>query len=142
MPSRPEVFLLDDAERRLVRGGPALVGPDGTRHEVPPKVFEVLRFVEAALAAGFAVQVTPLRTELPIDEAADAIEMARDDLRHYVADGEIPFRSTEYVDWVKLADVLAFDARLKAQREQALQALAEEEPWDDDGGSPGASTAR
>jgi hypothetical protein len=92
-------------------------------------------FVEAALAKGLAVLITPLRHELPIDEAAGAIEMSQDELRHYVSKGEIPFRFTQYVDWVKLADVLAFDARLRAQREEGLQSLANEEPWDDNGGS-------
>ena len=81
--------------------------------------------------------MTPLRTELPIDDAADAIEMDREELRLYVGRGDIPFRSSEYVDWVRLADVLELNARVRAEHEQVLRALAEEEPWDDD--DPGAS---
>ncbi|MEJ1137635.1 hypothetical protein [Kribbella sp. CCNWLW197] len=50
---------------------------------------------------------------LPIDEAAAAIGMGSDDLRSYIAEGAIPFRSIEYVDWVRLADVLALDVRLR-----------------------------
>jgi hypothetical protein len=38
--------------------------------------------------------------------------------------------------------VLAFDARLRAQREEGLQALANEEPWDDNGGSSADPTGR
>jgi hypothetical protein len=133
MPGRPEVFLLNDSDRKLVSGGPALVAPDGTRREVPPKVYEIVRFVESAMLKGYAVQVTPLRTELPIDEAADAIEMDREELRLYAGRGDVPVRSSDYVDWVKLADVLALNARVNAEREQALQALADEEPWDDNG---------
>jgi hypothetical protein len=60
-----------------------------------------------AMRAGSAVKVSPLRTELPIDEAADTIGMARDDLRAYVAEGAVPFRSTQSVDWVNLATVIA-----------------------------------
>ena len=71
-----------------------------------------------------------MRADLPIDEAADAIEMDRDELRFYVGHGDIPFRSSEYVDWVKLSDVLALNARVNSEREQALQVLAEEEPRD------------
>lgn len=37
-------------------------------------------------------------------------------MRSDVADGEILFRSSEYVDWVRLADVLALRERLTAQR--------------------------
>lgn len=73
------------------------------------------------------MQITPLRPELPIDAAAGAIEMSRDELRHYVSKGEIPLRSSEYVDWVNLADVLAFDSRLEAQRAEGLRALSGEE---------------
>lgn len=114
----------------MVPGGPALVGADGSRRDLPPKVYEVMAFVEEALRQGYALQVTPLRQEVPVDEAADAISMSRKQFRQIVGKGEIPFRSSQYVDWVKLSDVLAFDARRKAQREEALQALADEEPWD------------
>jgi hypothetical protein len=131
MPSRPEVFLLTDADRHLAAGGPALIGPDGVRREIPPKVYEVMKFAEEALLGGYAVQITPLREELPIDEAADAVQMPREELRVLVSRGEIPFRSSQYVDWVKLADVLALSARLDAERQQMLQSFAEEEPWDD-----------
>lgn len=132
MPSRTEVFLLAEEDRTVVPNGPALLTPDGTRHDLPPKVYEIMQFVEDALKQGYALQITPLRQEVPIDQAADAISMSPDELRQYVGQGEIPFRSTKYVDWVKLSDVLAFDARLQAQREEALQAMADEEPWDDE----------
>jgi hypothetical protein len=132
MPSRTEVFLLADDERDLVPGGPALVGADGSRQDIPPKVHEVMAYVEAALRQGYALQITPLRQEVPVDQAADAISMTRRQFRQHVGKGEIPFRTSEHVDWVRLSDVLTFDARLKAQREEALQALADEEPWDDD----------
>jgi hypothetical protein len=96
-----------------------------------PEAFEAMQFVDAAMAKGFAVQITALRRELPIDEAAAAIGMPQHDLRSYVADGEIPFRSSEYVDWVRLADVLALNQRLKAQRREALDEMLSEPLWED-----------
>jgi hypothetical protein len=131
MPSRSKVYLSADADRSLVAGDPALVDPDGTRHHLAPEAFEAMQFVEAAMAKGFAIQITALRHELPIDEAAAAVGMPRRDLRSYVADGEIPFRSSEYVDWVRLADVLAFNQRLKAQRREALDEMLSEPLWED-----------
>ncbi|MEU4389790.1 hypothetical protein [Kribbella sp. NPDC023855] len=131
-PSRPEVFLLTDADRELLAGGPALVDPDGSRHDIPPKVHEVMKYVEDVLRQGYALQITPLRHELPIDEAADAVSMPRRELRLLVGKGEVPFRSSEYVDWVRLADVIELSKRLDAEREKMLQSFAEEEPWDDD----------
>jgi hypothetical protein len=43
---------------------------------------------------GFAVQITALRHELPIDEAAGVIGMGTDELRTYAAQDAIPFRSS------------------------------------------------
>jgi hypothetical protein len=107
-----------------------LVGADGLCREIPAKLYDDMRFVEAALLQGLAVQVSPYRPELPIDEAADAIGMARDNLRAYVAEGAIPFRSSEYVDWVQLADVIAWDNKRRAKRSAVLQELLDEAPWD------------
>lgn len=85
------------------------------------------------MRAGRGVKITPLRPELPIDEAADAIGMGRDDLRKYVAEGAVPFRSTEYVDWVQLADIINWNNQRRVERSAALQELLDEEPWDKSG---------
>jgi hypothetical protein len=138
LPSQSEVFLLPAEDSRIVPSGPALIGRDGTRRDIPEKVAEAMEFVEAAMKSGFAVQITALRHELPIDEAAAAIEMSSRELRHYVAEGEMPFRSSEYVDWVRLADVLAFNKRLNAQRREALDEMLSESVYDDDDEPPSA----
>jgi hypothetical protein len=125
------IYLLDSDERQVVPGGPAVVGPDGTREEIPPLVFEAVQHVLAAMRAGRGVKITPLRPELPIDEAADAIGMGRDDLRKYVAEGAVPFRSTQYVDWVQLADVINWDNRRRQERRAILDEYFSEDPSDD-----------
>ncbi|WP_432935664.1 hypothetical protein ACQPXM_21290 [Kribbella sp. CA-253562] len=129
-PSQSEVFLLSEQERRLVPDGPAIIDAQGNRHEVPPKVVEALLFVETAMREGFAVQVTVLRHELPLREAAAAIDMAEDELRTYVAAGEVPFRSDDSVDWVQLEHVLAFKRRLKARQREILDQLMAESDYD------------
>jgi hypothetical protein len=127
------IYLLDEDERTVSPGGPAVVGPDGRREEIPALVFEALQHVLAAMSAGQAVKITPLRPELPIDAAADAIGIGRDDLRKYVGEGAIPFRSTEYVDWVRLADVIEWDNRRRAERNRILDEFMGSEDPDDDG---------
>ncbi len=104
-------------------GGPAIVGPDGVREEIPALAFEAIQHVLAAMRAGRGVKITPLRPELPIDEAADAIAIGRDDLRKHVAEGAVPFRSTEYVDWVRLADVIEWDNQRRRSRRAVLHEL-------------------
>jgi hypothetical protein len=125
------IYLLDRDEQQVSPGGPAVVGPDGVREEIPPLVFRAIQHVVEAMSAGMAVKVSPYQPELPIDEAADAIGMARDDLCAYVAEGADPFRSSEYVDWVRLTDVLTFNERLRKQRREALDAMLSESVYDD-----------
>ena len=107
---------------------------------IRPKIFqpdepspaEALNYLETAFANGLAVKITPLRTELPIDEAADAIDMSGRDLRAYAAAGEVVFRSTEYTDWVQLADVVDFNERLGVRRRAALDEMLRESVYDED----------
>jgi hypothetical protein len=127
------IYLLNEDERALSPGGPAVVGPDGRLEEIPALVFEALQHVLSAMRAGQAVKITPLRPELPIDAAADAIGIGRDDLQKYVGEGAIPFRSTEYVDWVRLADVIEWDNRRRAERNRILDEFMGSEDPDDDG---------
>jgi len=131
------IYLLDPDERQTVPDGPALINPDGVREDIPPLVYKAIQHVVEAMRAGMAVKVTPLRPELPIDEAADAIGMARDDLRAYVAEGAIPFRTTEYVDWVRLDRLIAWDNQRRAERSAGIREMLAEDPWDEsdeDGG--------
>jgi hypothetical protein len=122
------IYLLDDGEWEVAPGGPAVIGAHGTREEIPPLVYRAVQHVLDAMRAGQAVKVTPLRPELPIDEAADAVAVARDVLRKRVGAGEIPFRSTESVDWVLLKDVILWDnARRERQRAILDEMLADDE---------------
>jgi hypothetical protein len=128
------IYLTEtDAERQIIASGPAVIGPGGERRDVPELALEAALHVVEAMQAGMAVKVLPLRPELPIDEAAYAVGMAGDDLRAYAAEGAIPFRSSQYVDWVRLRDVIALDRRIRQQRRDALQALRNEDPWDEPG---------
>jgi hypothetical protein len=125
------IYLLSDEERQVSPSGPAVVDADGVRQELPPLVFKAVQHVIEAMRAGMAVKISPLRQELPIDEAAHAIGMAKDELRAYVAEGAVPFRSTEYVDWVRLEDVIEFDRRRREHRRAGVQQMLDEDPWDE-----------
>lgn len=128
---RARIYLLDDDERHVSPGGPAVIGPGGAREDLPDAVFAAVKHVIDAMRAGMGVKISPLRAELPVDEAAHAIAMSTDDFRAHVAGGEVPFRSTRHVDWVRLADVVAFDRRRKEQRKAAIEEILDQEPWDE-----------
>ncbi|MEV6286620.1 hypothetical protein [Kribbella sp. NPDC051770] len=128
--SDARIYLLDADQRRISPAGPFLVGPDGVREDLPPLVHAAVQHVIEAMRAGMAVKIAPLRPELPIDEAADAIGLARDDLRAYVAEGAIPFRSTAGIDWVDLATLIAWDNERRTARAEGVRDLLDEDPWD------------
>ena len=64
-----------------------------------------------AMRQGKAVKVTPLRTELPVAEAAHAIGLPVEILQKYIDNGTIPHRSTQHYDWVRLSEVMTGFAR-------------------------------
>ena len=125
------IYLLDEDQRQVSPHGPAIVDADGVRQDLPPLVYQAITHVVEAMRAGKAVKIVPLRPELPIDEAADAIGMARDDLRRFVAEGAIPFRTTEYVDWVRLDQLIAWENQRRADRRTTMDEMLAEEPWDE-----------
>ena len=125
------IYLLDEDQRQTSPEGPAVIDADGRRQDLPPLVYKAISHVIEAMRAGKAVKIVPLRPELPIDEAADAIGMARDDLRRFVAEGAIPFRTTEYVDWVRLDQLIAWDNQRRADRRTVMDEMLAEEPWDE-----------
>ena len=136
--STARIYLLDEDERQVTPNGPAVVDANGIRQDLPPLVYQAVQHVIEAMRAGLAVKISPLRHELPIDEAAVAIGMAKDDLRAYLAEGAVPFRSTKYVDWVRLDDVIEFDHRRREHRRAGVEKMLDEGPWDepeDDGSS-------
>jgi hypothetical protein len=124
------IYLLDADEGHTSAAGAAVIGPSGEREEIPALMFEAIQHVLKAMRAGRAVKITPLRAEMPIDQAADAIGMGRDDLRKHVADGAVPFRSTQYVDWVRLGDVIEWDNQRRAARNAILDELIGDSPDD------------
>lgn len=118
------VYLLDESERTVTPMGPALIGPDGVRHDIPTGVFEALEHVAEAMRRGQAVKVTPYRTELPVGEAAHAVGLPEDVLQKYVDNGTIAHRSTQHFDWVQLADVVAFKSERDEHRRRGMQELS------------------
>ena len=120
VPSQSEIFMISGEERRLLPDGPAIVDSTGHRRDVPPKALEALHYVETALREGYAVQVSLLRHELPLREAALAVDLPEDDLRACLPSGDAPLGPDDSSDeWVQLDQVLQLQRRVRASRREA-----------------------
>ncbi len=123
-PERPERLggvLAALASRRP--GGPALVGPDGERLDLPPEVFEILREVVEALAQGLAITIAPHQMVLSTSEAAEILGVSRPTLVRLLESGQIPFEQPGRHRRVRLADMLAYRERARRQRAAALDQM-------------------
>jgi hypothetical protein len=130
LPSQSEIFMISGEERRLLPDGPAIVDADGHRHDVPPKALDALRYVETALREGYAVQVSLLRHELPLREAALAVDMSEDDLRSCLPTDDAPLGPDDSDEWVQLDQVLQLQRRIRATRRE--ERAAENSPYDEE----------
>lgn len=122
-PERPEglsgvLALLMPSTRQAT-----LIGPDGTRLDLPGEVFEVLREVVAAMSQGLAITVAPHQTVLSTSEAAEVLGVSRPTLVRLLEVGEIPFYKPGSHRRVRLADLLAYQQRSRRQRGALLDQM-------------------
>lgn len=99
---------------------PALVAADGSRAELPDAVYDVLLQVADALSNGMGVTVAPMNAMLTTQEAADFLGIARPTLVRILERGDIPMEKPGRHRFVRLADLIDYQAR---QRETARRAL-------------------
>jgi excisionase family DNA binding protein len=110
--------LTPEAGRRV-----ALVTSDGAALELPAEVFDVLRVVLRAMSDGLAITIAPRHTVLTTTEAADLLGISRPTLVRLLESGEIPFEQPARHRRVRLADVLAYQARSRRARAAALDEM-------------------
>ncbi len=124
-PRRRHTYFLTDDERTVTPGGPALVGPDGQRLEVPAKVYDALRHVAQAMYDGLGVTVDPAEPLLSVGEASDVIRMPVAALREYIEDGTLPVQDKDGAWHIALPDLLAFDDWFRRRRREVLSEMAQ-----------------
>jgi excisionase family DNA binding protein len=92
--------------------------------ELPPGLTDVLVRAVQALADGQAVTLSPHRTTLTTQEAAELLGVSRPTLVKLLETGQIPFTQPGRHRRVQLVDVLAFQERQTKARADALSELA------------------
>lgn len=131
LPPTNEAALSLIAEALERSDGASLVSSDGASIVLPPEVYEALRDVVAAMASGQAITLAPHRTVMTTQEAADLLNMSRPTLVRLLEAGEIPFTKPGRHRRVELADILAYQQRLRESRHEALDAMTKEAANDD-----------
>jgi excisionase family DNA binding protein len=102
---------------------PQLLLANGEQVELPPELLLLLRDVTTALARGEPVLVVPLHREMTTQEAADILNVSRQQLVNLLDAGEIPFTRPRKHRRVRAADVIAYKKKRDAERRKALREL-------------------
>ena len=132
-PSPSDSLLAQDAGRRLGRfvkkNKPLRVAPASDSDEVvsiPPAAARLLMQLLSDMAAGNAVSLTPIRAELTTQQAADLLGVSRPFLIKEIEKGKLRCRKVGKHRRITRPDFLAYQRRVQAASEKALDRLVAE----------------
>ena len=117
-------FLEQHPEASTVRV--SLGGDDGAALEIPVDVLDLLAHILAQTAAGDAVAVSAVKTELTTQQAADLLNVSRPYLVKLLDQRRIPFRRVGNRRRLLLSDVVAFKHLDEAERRAIAAELTAE----------------
>src|SRR5579862_3850855 len=125
--SEEETYVVRKLYRMLVHEGTAaLVGPDNTRIDLPPTVYDVLVRVVREMQEGRSVALMPVMEELSTQAAADMLGVSRQFLVNELEGGRLPFHRTGTHRKVYFRDLAEYKKQRDLNRKQAIQRIAQE----------------
>ncbi len=121
---KSEQQRVQDLEKLLRRGVPALIGPSGERIELPGTVVEVLRTAVEFMSHGQTVTLIPDNQAITTQRAADILGMSRPFFIKQIESGLMAHHRVGNQRRVYLRDVLEFAKKRDKERLAALDLLA------------------
>lgn len=112
-----DVFLAQNSSKA------ALVDSQGTARPIPDEIFRILDQVTNALAAGEGITVVPQGMAMTTQQAADFLGISRPTLVRLLEAGDIAFEKPGRHRRVRLEDLVAYQAKFRAERRGALREL-------------------
>lgn len=91
---------------------------------LPAKLFNVLQSILQLMSEGKAFSVIPSNAELTTQEAADMLNVSRPYIVKLLEKGEIPSHKVGTHRRINLEDLLAYAAKMKKLRKEALDELS------------------
>jgi excisionase family DNA binding protein len=115
-------FLATRAETQKIE----IFDDKGAAHPVrlPVSALRLLVDVLTEIGEGNAVSIIPIHADLTTQEAADVLNVSRPFFVQLLERGDIPFHKIGTHRRVRYQDVIAYKARIDADRQRALDALA------------------
>jgi excisionase family DNA binding protein len=103
-----------------------IVGPDGTRTELPESLYAVLVRAAQELRRGRGVSILPVGLDLTTQQAADLVDVSRPFLIRLLEVGQIPYHRVGTHRRIRLDDLLAYRRRRSEERREMLAGMAAE----------------
>jgi excisionase family DNA binding protein len=108
----------------LHEGTAALIGPDGTKIDLPMSVHEILVRVVEKMQEGKAIAVLPLMEELSTQAAADLLGISRQFFVRECEAHKLPFHCTGTHRRVLLKDLLDYKKGRDQARRESIGGIA------------------
>src|ERR1700688_1425188 len=121
---KSEQQQVQDLEKLLRRGVPALISPAGERIELPGTVVEVLRTAVEFMSHGQTVTLIPDNQAITTQRAADILGMSRPFFIKLLETGGMAYHRIGNQRRVYLRDVLAYAQKRDEERQAALDRLS------------------
>jgi excisionase family DNA binding protein len=93
---------------------------------VPRKALDLLFYILLNMAEGKSISLIPSDSEVSTQQAADMLSVSRPHIVKLLEQGVIPFKKVGSHRRILLEDLIEYDEKLKAQRNDSLKYLAKQ----------------